>query len=136
MLSTGAAEAAPRRWHQTCWQRFQRECSRAAGQREAGSTPSSLGPAAPGGAQVDCLWHSRHREVGHALPLLKDAIILWYHQLASCRFLIGTLLEAEQVLLAGMMVAGKAVSCSIIKCCLQWLETAKFFVFQCRQLLS
>ena len=119
MLSTGTAEAAPRRWHQTCWEQFWCDCSCAPGQREAGSTPSNRGVAATGGAQVDCLWPSRHREVGHALPLLKAALILWYHQLTSCRLLIGTLLEAEQVLLAGMMVAGKAVSCRLCRRCLQ-----------------
>ena len=68
--------------------------------------------------------------MGHALALLIDAIILWLHQLASCRLLIGTLLEAEQVLLAGLMAAGKAVSCSLHRCALQWLdpETAELFV--------
>ena len=76
--------------------------------------------------------------MGHALALLKDTITLWYYQLTSCRLLIGTLLEAEQVLLAGMMVAGKAVSCSFHRSCLQWLdvETAELFVWRCRQLLS
>lgn len=60
--------------------------------------------------------------MGHALPLLQDAIILWHHQLTSCRLLIGTLLEAEQVLMAGVMVAGKAVSCSLDRGCLLWLD--------------
>ena len=138
MLSTATAEAAPRRWHQACWERFWRECSCAPGQQEAGSTPSKPGTAAPGGAQVACLWHSRHREVSHALPLLKGAITLWYQQLTHCRLLIGTLLEAEQVLLAGMMVASKVVSCGFNRSCLQWLnlDTAELFVWQCRQLLS
>ena len=58
--------------------------------------------------------------MGHALALLKDAITLWYYQLMSCRLLIGTLLEAEQVLLAGMMVAGKAVSSFIGAVCNGW----------------